>query len=256
MQNRYTGDIGDFGKYGFLKAISSPESRQKLSLGVVWYLVPDEEDNEDGSHTKYLNGREEFRNCDPNLYDALRRIVNGKRNVAKIRENKILPRGTIYYEKALTFSDLPSYGKSAKERRLKRRKRWLKGALDKTEGQDIVFLDPDNGLEVKSEKRHHKKGPKYVFYDEVAPFIDRGQSAIIYQHLNREPGVSAEGQIQRRKSDIDEIVNGSPFALWYRRRSGRFFLVAPIKEQEKELRERAREFLKSDWSRHFDDDLK
>lgn len=170
--------------------------------------------------------------------------------MSKIRENRVLPRGTVYYEKPLTFSDLPSRGESAKSRRLKRRELWLKGALDKTKGQDIVFLDPDTGLEVKSEKRHHKKGPKYIFYDEVAPFVDRGQSAIIYQHLNRRG--SAEDQVQRRKSDIDEIVKGDSFALRYRRGNGRFFLFAPTKEQEEELRERAQDFLESCWSNHFD----
>lgn len=75
MQNRYTGDIGDFGKYGLLKSISSPENRQNLSLGVVWCLVPEEEENEDGNDTKYLDGREEFNQCDPELYKALREIV-------------------------------------------------------------------------------------------------------------------------------------------------------------------------------------
>lgn len=38
MQDRYVGDIGDFGKYGLLRALCAHD----LSLGVVWYLVPDE----------------------------------------------------------------------------------------------------------------------------------------------------------------------------------------------------------------------
>lgn len=36
MQDRYTGDIGDFVKYGLLRAI-----RGRKRLGVAWYLHPD-----------------------------------------------------------------------------------------------------------------------------------------------------------------------------------------------------------------------
>ena len=38
MQDRYVGDIGDFGKYGLLRALCGRD----LYLGVVWYLIPDE----------------------------------------------------------------------------------------------------------------------------------------------------------------------------------------------------------------------
>ena len=44
MQNRYVGDIGDFGKLGLLRALSS----KGLSIGVNWYLTTDESHNGDG----------------------------------------------------------------------------------------------------------------------------------------------------------------------------------------------------------------
>jgi hypothetical protein len=37
MQNRYTADLGDFGKYGLLKALcQSKDEERNLRLGVVW----------------------------------------------------------------------------------------------------------------------------------------------------------------------------------------------------------------------------
>ena len=36
MQDRYVGDVGDFVKYGLLRAI-----RGTKRLGVAWYLHPD-----------------------------------------------------------------------------------------------------------------------------------------------------------------------------------------------------------------------
>ena len=47
MQDRYAGDIGDYGKIGLLKALYS----QGLSIAVNWYLVEvmDSEKNADGT---------------------------------------------------------------------------------------------------------------------------------------------------------------------------------------------------------------
>ena len=47
MQDRYAGDIGDFGKIGLLRALRS----QGLSVAVNWYLVEvmDSEKNADGT---------------------------------------------------------------------------------------------------------------------------------------------------------------------------------------------------------------
>ena len=50
MQDRYVGDIGDFVKYGLLRAI-----RGEKSLGVVWYLRPNDGPVGDGRHTAYLS---------------------------------------------------------------------------------------------------------------------------------------------------------------------------------------------------------
>ena len=69
MQDRYTGDIGDFGKLGLLRQLST-----RSSIGVNWYLVPDERHNRDGRHIEYLT-KNSFQICDPLLFDALARIV-------------------------------------------------------------------------------------------------------------------------------------------------------------------------------------
>lgn len=77
MQNRYTGDVGDFGKYALLKALAGDD----LRLGVHWYLNADEESNTDGRFTDYPKLRE----CDPALYDGLHAIVrSGNRCVAVV----------------------------------------------------------------------------------------------------------------------------------------------------------------------------
>lgn len=73
MQNCYVGDIGDFGKYGLLKALGGDD----LRLGVVWYLNPDEKKRPeqerltgDGSLMRYLpNDKWRLRECHPDERD-------------------------------------------------------------------------------------------------------------------------------------------------------------------------------------------
>ena len=70
MQNRYTGDIGDYVKYGLLRALV--EGRR---LGVAWYLFPDKGNTGDGRHIEYLQSPDCWRSRDPDLFDTLKRIV-------------------------------------------------------------------------------------------------------------------------------------------------------------------------------------
>ena len=214
MQNRYVGDLGDFGKYGLLRWICWPgkaeEDRtltpslrwptvakereigasyegstiplwpnerlnlnQSLTIGVVWYLVPDETHNGDGNHVQYLDpsahNQERYRQCDPTLYDTLREIVRSeKRNVASIRDCQVLPLGTRFYEAVLTFDYPDGQGPVSQKHRIARRRTWLYDALKFTSDCDVVFVDPDNGFEVKVSP-YQQRGPKYVFFEELLP---------------------------------------------------------------------------------------
>jgi len=53
MQDRYVGDVGDFGKIGMLRQIEE----SGLRIGVNWYLTykPEEHINADGKNIGYLN---------------------------------------------------------------------------------------------------------------------------------------------------------------------------------------------------------
>lgn len=86
MQNRYTGDIGDYVKYGLLRALA--DGRR---LGVAWYLFPDEDHSDDGRHVDYLHGHGRCRGHDPDLFDVLKGIViDDRRNIAAVERSGIL----------------------------------------------------------------------------------------------------------------------------------------------------------------------
>jgi hypothetical protein len=257
MQNCYVGDVGDFGKYGLLRAFCRPASDagRGFVLGVVWYLVSDEGHNADGEHPSYLKPTAvnvtQYKGCDPELYDGLADIVRREaRHLASIRESGILPAGTVFFEEPLTFGGMPSIGAAAREARLKHRSEWLQRALEATAGCDVVFIDPDNGLEVKTQ-RHTRRGPKHVFFDELVPYLRRGQSLIIYHHIARKG--SAVDQIQQRLSQITDRLRGcgAPFALRYHRGTSRAFFVVPTNAHRAILLERADRLLSGLWARHF-----
>jgi len=46
---------------------------------------------------------------------------------------------------------------------------------------------------------HAQKAGKYVFWDELSPFWDRGQSLVIYHHLNRTAPVARQTEILQQK---------------------------------------------------------
>lgn len=259
MQNRYVGDIGDFGKYGLLKALclsSGTDDGPTLSLGVVWYLTPDESHNADGKHVRYLDpstrNQEDYRICDPPLYDTLSKIVLAeRRNVKSIREHRVLPPQTVYYEVQLAFDGISGPGPGPREQRRAFRGKWAQDAFDLTVGCDIVFVDPDKGLETRV-RPYHKAGPQHVFFDELSSFPRRGQTLVIYHHIGRR--CTAEQQIQTRLSQISERLEsgGNAFALRFRRGSARVFFIVPAQRHRALLWERALCFSDGPWAPHFD----
>lgn len=100
MQDRYTGDLGDFSKLGILRALQAAG----LSIGVNWYLTPDESHNGDGRHVKYLR-QEEFKACDKVLWQELKilwTVITGKSAAWRMRT---------YYQHVFIQSDLTFQGR-------------------------------------------------------------------------------------------------------------------------------------------------
>ncbi len=93
-------------------------------------------------------------------------------------------------------------------------------------------------------------GPKYAYFDELTPYLDRGQSLVVYHHLHR--GAPHASQVQHRFSQLEERL-GSCFALRYRPGSGRVLLVVPAEAHRRTLRQRAECLARHRcWSQHFE----
>lgn len=252
MQNRYAGDIGDFGKFGFLRSLlGSSEWR----LGVVWYLFPDEKQTADGRFTQYLD-KTHFKECDTDLHDKLARIVQGSRSVSALEQSGILSDNTLYYSECVDFyHKFPGQEKENKERRLVSRERWLKNAVERLKVCDAIFLDPDNGLEVVSCPKSYAKSGKYAYYSEVRELFQNKEICIIYHHLNRHGKHGPHHkQITDRVIDLRREIepSGRIFAIRCRPYSPRAYFVLCTKESDGEIHRRIKIFIQTRWRMYWD----
>ena len=232
MQDRYVGDVGDFGKYGLLRSLCrGDEHGAALRLGVLWYRFDGDDSAaaNDGRHTDYLcaPSRQErpLRECDPDLFEIVLHLVKNDRSIAAVEANRVLPADTVFFSEGLSFRGTPKGERDAK------RHRWLNAGLRRVKEAEVVFFDPDNGLEVPSRRKRNLMGPKYVYYDDLQSCWERGQSLIVYHHIgrtSRERKADAGEQIGSRCRELRQKLSGAePTVVRYRRRSPRVYFVIP-----------------------------
>ena len=237
MQNRYTGDIGDFGKLGLLRALAE----SGLSIGVNWYLTPDEHHNGDGRHVGYLNN-EKYRFYDEPLWLELKQIVDsGQREVLALQDKRLLD--AAFYSCPLDFA-----GKARQERN-QIREEWHTHALDALVGADVVFVDPDNGLVVPSAAGTVKEN-KFVKPEELADYYGQGSSVIYYQHKARRlDSFYAEQHSLLLQGSSFNTATG--LALKFKSISQRYYLFIIQPLHRAAIEDAVNNMLLSAWRDHF-----
>lgn len=171
MKNQYFGDINDYKKYSLLRLLSG---HGQIKTKVCWILTADDGRN-DGSRIRYLEKPEQWGDFDPIVFKHLRENVlnKGVRDVTAIEQGNILPNCSFYSE--FVFDDNNS------------RLKYFQKFMHSAKGTDLVFFDPDNGLEIKSVPRGKRGSSKYIYWDEVKASYEAGHSLLIYQHFPRRP---------------------------------------------------------------------
>lgn len=198
MKNQYFGDVGDFGKYGLLSKFLG----NGLRLGINWYLTEDDERN-DGKFIEYFN-KPEFKICDEELHDFLNRcVLDNKRNVKELNHFKRFQSIPIY-DTLLKIDDIKALSPEGRNQREKFRDDWFNRSLEKFSNCDVIFCDPDNGIETKSLSKTSKDSVKYIFSNEIIGMINRGYTLIIFNHRDR----SKESDYKQRFKEIYQEING------------------------------------------------
>jgi hypothetical protein len=146
----------------------------------------------------YLLQPEKFRYLDPELSEWLGQVVGEKngRRTARIETSEMLGFAT-FQSRILTDN-------------MSERKEYYADCAAKFADCDLVFLDPDNGIEISSVPRGRKNSCKYVYWEEVRRMFSAGASVLIYQHFKREERVKFTIRMAeelRRRTSPDAIFS-------------------------------------------------
>ena len=169
MKHQYFGDINDYKKYGLLRKILQAGNFQLL---IGWMLTPDD-NRTDGNLTQYLDNPNKWADYDPELFSALSGFLkgNGARKVDLIENSELLHHSSFFSE------IVPDHAAE--------RDQWFQNLRKHAQASNFVFLDPDNGIEVKSKPYGKMESSKFVFWREIEALWADGKSLLIYQHFPR-----------------------------------------------------------------------
>jgi hypothetical protein len=214
MKNQYFGDINDYKKYGLLRILCE----KGRGLAICWMRTPDD-GGPDGRKRRYLLGDQAalWVEYDRPLYRALQRIDSNipqmscsdyEDILSCVKDKNILP-------EAMDLCDLIPED-------IEDRREYFTRFLKRARGAELVFFDPDNGLEVPSAPCRRKRSSMHLYTDELWQTFDAGHSILLYQHFarkKRDPFVS-------ETAEHLQAVTGVPEVIPYRTAHVVFFLVA------------------------------
>jgi hypothetical protein len=168
MKHQYFGDINDYRKYGILRVFSA----SGFKITVCWMLTENDTHN-DGGRISYLQHRENFRSYDRDLFDTLHRDVfkQNRRTIHQVQKHRLISH-------ARYLSGFVSDN-------INHRQKYFEQLSRIAQGSDLIFFDPDNGIEIKSKPKGKKDSNKYLYWDEIERFWKLGYSLLIYQHFPR-----------------------------------------------------------------------
>ena len=235
MRNQYLGDVGDYGKYGLLRFLAG----NGIKIGVNWYLTEDDGSN-DGKFVTYLNKSEE-RRYDPELYDALKIIVNSTNKEVDLVESRGLIKNAVYYNVLLKSKDIDSNARTSA------RDEWHKNALKQLHDADLIFADPDNGI-IGSKTVRDREAEKFITPEEIKAYYDSGQNVVYYCQKARR----TEVQWERTKSEMLKYIPESKIiVLTFHRGTQRSYIFVIHPEQNGKYVDLMRVFLQGPWGELF-----
>jgi len=139
----------------------------------------------DGGRIGYLDQPGEWKKYDPSLFDALQKVASNRDVICAENPAILSPMTFTFYVEELRDD------KAA-------RAAYFQEFWSRLPGKDLVFFDPDNGLDVPSKPVGRKGSSKYLYRNELLPTWRSNSSILIYQHFPR----------KERSEFIERIARG------------------------------------------------
>lgn len=225
VKHQYFGDVNDYVKYGILRCFS----RAGFSVGICWMLTPDD-CRPDGRKIEYLSRPNEWQGHDRPLFEHLERTVtlSDGRDLGHIEGDDHIPKATF-------FSEIVPDSRNE-------RVAWFKKMLDELGGVDLLFFDPDNGIEVPSKRMGQKNSSKYVYWQELKMAWKHASSLLVFQHF---PRLKRETYIPARAAEMRSCLPGAS-VIPIRSSNVMFFLAHRLPNTDRILR--AVHAIEKNWS--------
>jgi hypothetical protein len=240
MKNQYFGDVNDFRKYGLLRALtgcidSQQNKKIDLTLAVCWMLTPDDNTSH-GNRTDYLKLPlpNIYSNLDYNLFNYFCKldIISGNnRDVKKAQNEMCLPISSLFY-----YQHVPPDKND--------RAQFFNKFMKQAERFDIIFYDPDNGINVKTHHYGTMYSTKYLYWCELFHSYSNGHSIILYQHFGMQPG-GRDLFIENMANDLKKSI-GIEEIYTFKSAHVVFFLLPQPKHRV--VFEKRIEYLRENWS--------
>ena len=159
MQRRHVGGIDDFAKFALLRHVM-----KNRHLAVCWYLTGENEERKDRErHFDYLKHPDDFRHFAPELFDQLAEFDGGSGGVVdplvELQMTGILGNAVFLRKKV--------------PKRVSLRRLWADELVCSVRGANLVFLDPNYGIEGSRLTNRH------VALAEIAALRQRDRALII-----------------------------------------------------------------------------
>jgi hypothetical protein len=222
MRDEFFGDLNDYFKYALLRLLTR---KGEFSTGVCWMLRADER-----ATGGYLNKDGDWRTYDPELFDALRKVVRPASNPRQAERSDFpLGAGFLFFHEYLSDEE-------------EERTRYFDRALKTFKDVNLIFFDPDNGLEIRTVPPGRRHSSKYLYWDEVSRAYTAGKSLLIYQHL---PRVPRERFIAEKQKETRSRIQPAEVFVFQTPKVAFFLAVQPCHREY--FRKRVEEIRESAW---------
>jgi hypothetical protein len=228
LKNQYFGDRNDYFKYDLLIFLAE-ELKGIERLSAVWMLTKNDK-SQDGNKRRYPTGT--FRDS---LHEFLQNPEHPDRKVSLLKK---------YFEKRPSGFEFHSYRDDLEsgEFRDENRDQYFAGIPDQDLKAALIFIDPDNGLQPRSEGgRDKSKYVKLSDLDTLLGRMDKKSIAVIYQHL---PRMHRKLFLYGLQRDLKESLQ-CPIPISITDNQVAFLMLTKEKKRREEVRKLLHEYVRS-----------
>jgi len=122
------------------------------------------------------------------------------------------------------------------------RNSWFRGLLNSISESDLIFFDPDTGIERDTIRIGNKNSSKYIFWSELKTVWNTGKDLLIFQYF---PRVKRESYIDNLSEKVRFIL---PEAKCIPIQTSTVLFMLIVRKDKEKVKERIHDQLTKNWN--------